>query len=226
LFYPRELSLWKSFSSLERLGNILPALLIWSSWVWADRASEGARFTRLFIAIAFGAYLLQKLANQVDINAQFELNAALAIGVGLCVNEMPHTWMATRFGVARAHFIALALLAAWIAAFALPASVLLITSVDFRATVKAHAEVARAEIRRVAAMPGNVSCDLQIVCYRAGKPFLFDATYVDQAIATGRLTRPQMLELLGSKSILIISIDPRVNARYFPCIADPRKSCL
>ena len=59
----------------------------------------------------------------------------------------------------------------------------------------------------------NIACELQSVCYRAGKPFVFDATYVQQLIATGRLTRQQVLERLTTNSISIVSIDPRVNAR-------------
>jgi len=87
-FYPREFSVERAWNSVTRLCALLPAVVFWLFWIWHDRKSEAARFTVIFMTIAFAAYVLQKLGAGVDVNAHFELNVAAAIAVGLTFDRL------------------------------------------------------------------------------------------------------------------------------------------
>lgn len=209
--YPRSFSLLRAFSSLERLANILPGLLLWGLWARAARREPAAPFTVLYVGLALAAYLVQKVSDQIDINAEFELMAAVAIGVGLAFEHLAALPLALRIGVRPLRLAVLGLLGIWIVRFTPPEPFLFVTSPAFRETVRSNAEVMRREVARVAAIPGDVACTFQTVCYRAGKPFVYDITY---AIVTGRITQRESDEGHAPPGVAMIGVDRRVSARF------------
>ena len=79
---PREYVFFRAFTHLGLLQWTAPALLIFAFFAWRDRRNEAVRFAALFVAAAFFFYFVQKLGVGVADNAQFELVAATAIGLG------------------------------------------------------------------------------------------------------------------------------------------------
>ena len=59
LLTARPYRVMRAINGLGRLQWILPALVLWGIWVAAEPASRAARFTMLFVAVAFAAYLVQ-----------------------------------------------------------------------------------------------------------------------------------------------------------------------
>ena len=70
-----------------------------------------------------------------------------------------------------------------------------------------------AETARIAAMPGPVVCPVMTVCYRAGKPFVFDAFAVDQRLKTGKLSPAELKRRIGELGIRFVEVDLRPNER-------------
>jgi hypothetical protein len=208
-FYPRELSLGRLWNSLGRLGSLLPGLIVWSVWAWHARATEALRFTTIFMLLSFGTYLLQKLGAGTDVNAQFELNIALSIGVGLAfdsISGVPRFW---GLSVEQRQLVAAGILAFGLIAAPGLEPYYLFASPFYRSQFSHNTAVMQSEIRRVAAIPGSVLCSIETVCRAAGKPFTVDVFFAGQKGATGQWTAEEFNSLLMARRIQYEEIDPR-----------------
>jgi hypothetical protein len=190
-FYPREVLFERAWDSLGRLGSAMPALLVWSIWAWHDRKSEAVCFTAMFLAFAFAAYLLQKLGAGTDVNAQFEFNVALAIGVGLAFDRIEIVPIFWGLGIEARRFAVLSLLSLSLLAAPGLEPYFLLLSPAYRAQFSRNVEVMRSEVQRIAAIPGAVWCSIDTVCRAAGKPFTIDVFFVGQKGATGHFAPGQ-----------------------------------
>lgn len=190
--YPRELSLERAWNSLGRLGGLLPALAMWAIWAWFDCKSEPARFSATFIAFAFAAYVLQKLGAGVDVNAQFELTAALAIGIGLAYDRIAVLPIGDPASAERRRLAVIGILALTLIAAPGLEPYYLLASPNYRAQFSKNAEVLRSEIGRVREIHGTTVCSILSVCRAAGKPFIYDVFFIGQRGATGRLTAAEI----------------------------------
>jgi hypothetical protein len=190
--YPREMSFLRAWGSLARLGPLFPALIPWAIWAWHDRKSEAARFSTTFVAFTFAGFFVQKIGAGTDVNAMFELYVAVAVAIGLAFDRI--TLVPTFWGMsiaARECCVAGVLALSLITAPGIE-SYLLLISPNYRAQFYKDAEVTRAEIERVAEIPGPVHCDVETVCRAAGKPFLYDDFFIGQLGAVGGLTLPEL----------------------------------
>jgi hypothetical protein len=190
--YPREMSFLRAWGSLGRLGPLFPALVPWAIWAWHDRKSEAARFSTMFVGFTFAGFFIQKIGAGTDINAAFELYVAVAVAIGLAFDRIalvPIFWgmsIATRERCV-AGVLALSLITApGIEAY------LLLTSPSYRAQFYENADVTRAEIERIATIPGPVHCEIDTICRAAGKPFVYDDFFIGQMGKVGRLTLPEL----------------------------------
>jgi len=208
-FYPREVLFGRAWDSLGRLGSALPAVLVWSIWAWNDRNSEAVRFTATFLAFAFAAYLLQKLGAGTDVNAQFEFNVALAIGVGLAFDRIDSVPIFWGFGVEARRFAVLSVLSLSLLAAPGLEPYFLLLSPAYRAQFSRNVEVMRSEIQRIAAIPGAVWCSIDTVCRAAGKPFTIDVFFLGQKGVTGHLAPGQLNAEIAAQGIRYEKIDPR-----------------
>jgi hypothetical protein len=211
LLTPRAYSIGRALGALGRLQWVLPALIIWALWAWRERATTSARFTALYIAIALVIYVILWSGEGVLNNAQFDLVIAAAIGAGLAYDQADRMAILGHHGVAVARTVVVLILVLRLLATLRIESFLLLTDPAYRAELSAHAEIARAEARRVGAMPGPVACYYNVICRMAGKPHVYDDFRVEQLIATGRangLTEP---ELLRQRGITEAKIDPAVS---------------
>jgi hypothetical protein len=190
--YPREMSFIRAWGSLGRLGPLLPALVPWAIWVWNDRKSEAARFSTTFVLFAFAGFFIQKMGAGTDINAMFELYVAVAVATGLAFDRITLVPIFWGMSIAtRERLVAGVLALSLVAAPGIEAYLLLI-SPSYREQFYKNAEMTRAEIERIAAIPGPVHCDVETVCRAAGKPFVYDDFFIGQLGTVGRLTLPEL----------------------------------
>jgi hypothetical protein len=191
-FYPREISLERALSSLDRLGGLAPALIVWAFWAVHDRRSEAARFTMVFVGAGLASYMLQRSGEMTDINAQFELIAALGIGIGVALERVLVVPFALRFDTNSIRAAIVGVLGLVLVAAPGLEPYLLAVSADYRAQFFGNTNIMKSEVNRVAAIPGKVACIIPTVCRAAGKAFVYDDTAVGQKIKTGRLTENEL----------------------------------
>jgi len=148
----------------------------------------------------------------IGVNAQFELTAATAIGLGLAFSKVALSPFGRRWGedIGR-----LAIVGVLIARLLLSNHIepyLVIGSADYRQQFANHAAVMAKEIERVRAMPARLSCSIISVCRWAGHDFLYDPYADDQRIVAGRTSSHQVSEKLQRQGIRNVEVDGRALA--------------
>jgi hypothetical protein len=221
LLHPREYS-WRfvlrSLSFSSRLQWIAPAIVIWAIWAWYDRGNRAARFTTLYIAASFLAYLLLNVAD-LALNTQFELVTATAIGLGMAFSQIiaipwVRHWGTDRSRAAIVAVLVFRLLISGREPFSNPTRLepyLTLVSPEFRAQFYENSKIMEQEIERIRHIPGPVYCSVNTVCYRAGKPFVLDSYFLFLKIKTGRLTRPEFEAQLRAAGIKCVTVDHRTK---------------
>jgi Dolichyl-phosphate-mannose-protein mannosyltransferase len=211
LLTPRPTRLMRAISGIGRSQWILPALAIWAIWAWSERKIFAARFTALYVGIAFAAYLAQWTGEDILDNAQFDLVIATAIGLGVAFDRAAATAFARRFGVETARATVVLILVLRLVATARGEPFLILFDPGYRAEFYAHAQVARDEAARVAAIPGPVACDLKVVCRMARKPFVYDDFRADMLIMTGAAKGLDDKGLMRQHGLTYFQNDPRAG---------------
>jgi hypothetical protein len=214
LLAPRVHSLVQALGSVGQLQWVAPALIVWAVWAWHDRGSPAARFTGLYIAAATVAFFLQKLGAGVAANAQFELVAATAIGLGLAFSRTASTALARRWGADASRLLILAILVARLLLSNHLEPYFVLASPDYRRLFHDNAEVVGREVARVRAIPGAVHCAVMTVCRQAGKPFVFDPFAIEQRIKTGKLTSEQVAAAIALRGIRFEPVDARATTEW------------
>jgi len=82
MLLPRTYHIDRALSFIRATNLWLHALVLWALWAWLDRQSKAARFTLLHVGVSFVLFLLQRSAQGVGSNGQFDLVFAVAIGLG------------------------------------------------------------------------------------------------------------------------------------------------
>ena len=209
LLTPRPTRLLRAIGGLGRTQWILPALAIWAIWAWGERRLFAARFTGLYVGIAFAAFLAQWTGEDILDNAQFDLVIATAVGLGVAFERAAATAFAKRFGVATARATVVLILAARLVATLRIEPFLTLFDPAYRTEFTEHAHVARAEAVRVAAIPGPVACYNKVICRMAGKPFVYDDFRADMLIMTGAANGLDAEGLIRQHGLTYFRNDPR-----------------
>ena len=215
LLSPRQTGVMRALNGIGRLQWIAPALLIACIWAWYQRNLDRARFAALFMAAAFASYLLKKLGDGVDDNAQFELAAAVAIGIGCAIDTFVLEWGRPEVRFDRTRSVVLLVLIARLLASARTAPYSVLASPDFRAALLRDVPVAKAEIARVAAIPGPAVCNIILICRWAGKPFVYYHWTVLQHLASGQLTAAEVDRRLRAMHVQFVTVDSRAIVPTF-----------
>lgn len=163
----------------------LPALMLWGIWVAAEPKREAARFTMLFVAVAFIAFVVQWSGEAILDNAQFDLVIATAVGLGLAFDRAGATAFGRRFGEGAARGVVVLVVVVRLVATLRIEPALVLFDPDYRARYFANSDVVRADAARIAQVPGPVACDYKVVCRLAGKPFAYDDFRAEMLVATG-----------------------------------------
>jgi hypothetical protein len=213
LFYPREISIAWAFANLGQLQFIAPALIIWAIWARYQRQAPAARFSALYIAAGLCTYFLLKLGKPGGINAQLELAAATAIGLGLAFHGTIATPFAQRRGVEASRLTIVGILIARLLLSNHIEPYLVIASSDYRRQFAAHVDITRREVERVAGIAGPAYCTVTMVCRWAGKAFLFDPYAADLVVATKRMSLAELQARMAAQRIGYVVVDSRTTAR-------------
>lgn len=211
LLLPREMDIFRSAPQLGRLQSIALALIVWGMWAYPNRSRPAARFTALFIFLAFIISFVQRTGAGVDVNALFELFVATAIGLGVTISNFDSIPLAARYGVDRVrNIVGIALVVRLLLNLNIE-PYLLLTSSAYRQEISTKVQVFNSEVARIKALPYPVSCLIGAVCYRAGKAFVFDDFAVTQMIRAGRLSKERVNAVIAEKQINFMDIDWRAT---------------
>jgi len=223
LLTARPYRVMRAINGLGRLQWILPALALWGFWAAAEPKSRPARFTMLFMAVAFAAYLVQWTGEAILDNAQFDLVIATAIGLGLAFDRAGKTALGRRHGETAARAVITLVVAARLLATLRIEPALVLLDPDYRAQYFANTQVVKAEARRIAQIPGPVACDFKVVCRLAGKPFSYDDFRAEMLVATGASGGLDEQGLMRAHGLTYVRNDPRggIEALFRAIVGSP-----
>jgi hypothetical protein len=212
LLFPREMTLKNAFLRLPSAQALLPGAVIVTLWLLlAGRGNRLAARMATLLLLTFASGVIQIFGEGVDVNAYFEFLFALGLGVGIAFGEAPN--IAAEIGVSagmlQSAFAALLLLGLSISFPAEPYQ--LIASDSFRVDLAENIDAVKGEVKRIRAIRGNVSCSVMIVCYWAGKAFVWDAFALSQRVATGHWSQQQLSRRAREARIRFENIDDRTN---------------
>ncbi len=198
---PREVTFKHILSAVNRLQWIAPAVVVWGLWAWPNRRQPAAQFTALLIGMTLVNGLYTAAGAGVTYNAYLAVTFASAIAIGVAIERIDVTKITRRFSPGAVQIAIVSLLILRIALWPRYEYYLVIASPSFREDYRQYSIALNNEIARVRAMPGPVSCEPIIVCYRAGKAFSYERYWVQQLIATGRWTKEAIDKAVQERGI-------------------------
>jgi hypothetical protein len=213
LLTPRPYRIMRALGGIGRAQWIIPALAIWALWAWRERQTFAARFTRLWIGIAFVVFFVQWGGEDILDNAQFDLVIATAVGLGIAFDRIAATAFAQRYGVAAARATVVLILVVRLLATLRTEPYLILFDPSYRAEFHAHAQAARDDAARVAAIAGPVACTIKIICRMAGKPYVWDDFRTDMMIYSGEAKGLDAPGLIRQRGYTYYENDYRGDAR-------------
>jgi hypothetical protein len=212
LILPREMTLKNAYLRLPSAQPLLPGAMIVTLWLLLAGSGNPlrARIATLLL-LTFASGFIQIFGEGVDVNAYFEFLFALGLGAGIAFGESPNiaAGMGVSAGMLQSAFAALLLLGTSASFPAEPYK--LISSDAFRAELAEAIDAVKSEVKRIRAIRGNVSCSVTIVCYWAGKAFVWDAFALTQRVATGQWSQQQLDRRAREARIRFENIDDRTN---------------
>jgi hypothetical protein len=213
LLTPRPYRIIRAIGGIGRSQWIIPALAIWALWAWSERTTVAARFTGLYIGIAFASFVVQWGGEDILDNAQFDLVIATAVGLGIAFDRIGATDFARRYGVAAARATVVLVLVLRLVATLRIEPFLILFDPAYRAEFYVAAQAAREDAARVAAIPGPVACTVKIVCRMAGKPYVWDDFRTDMLIYSGAAKGLDAPGLIRQRGYTYYENDPRADIR-------------
>jgi hypothetical protein len=191
LMLPRAVG-WKNVHlALTYAAPLLGAAAICIAWLVYDRRSRIAQKIGVLLLLTFFSGFVQSLGDGLDVNAYFEFLFALAIGIGMAFSKV-QGWPAS---VPQAAGLRLAFAVVLLVPLAFSSQsepYKFAFSREFRRDVAENVDAVRTETKRLKKMTGSVSCSVMLVCYWAGKPFVWDDFAMRERVATGRWTEAEL----------------------------------
>jgi Dolichyl-phosphate-mannose-protein mannosyltransferase len=180
---------------------------------WARWRDPSVRLCSCLIAIALGLYFLQKTGAGVDLNAQFDLVIAVAMGLGLAYTQICLWPVARRLSPAQAQAILLLVVCARLLASKQIQPLRLTFDRGFINEIAMRERVMADSVERVRKIPGDVLCSSLLVSYRAGKPFAVDKFNAEQRILAGALPKDAISARVAGGTLTIVEIDQHARWR-------------
>jgi hypothetical protein len=213
LLTPRPYRIMRAIGGIGRAQWIIPALVIWALLAWEKRKTVAARFTGLYIGIAFIVFVLQWGGEDILDNAQFDLVIATAVGIGIAFGCIGGSDFALRHGVEAVRATVVLVLVVRLLATFRNEPFLILFDPTYRAEFYVNAQAARDDAARVAAIPGPVACTVKIVCRMAGKPYVWDDFRTDMMIYSGAAKGLDAPGLIRRRGYTYYENDPRADVR-------------
>ena len=209
---PRHYSLKRAVHIFGELEWVSVGLVICLYNAWVRRRDVNVQLCSWLIAIALGSYFLQKSGAGVDINAQFDLVIAVAIGLGLAFTQISLWPITCRLASEQAQAILLLAVCVRLLASKQLQPVRLIFDSSFRSEIAMRERAMTDSIERVRRIPGDVTCGRDmLVNYRAGKSFVVDAFNAEQRILAGALPKDAIAARVAAGTLTIVEVDRRVR---------------
>jgi dolichyl-phosphate-mannose-protein mannosyltransferase len=209
---PRHYSLKKALGSFGDLEWVSVGLVVcfYNAWVrWRD---VNVQLCSCLIAIALGSYFVQQSGAGVDINAQFDLVIAIAIGLGLAFTQVSLWPIARRLGSEQTQAILLLVVCVRLLASKQLQPVRLIFDSSFRNEIAMRERAMNDSIENVRRISGDVTCGRDmLVTYRAGKPFVVDTFNAEQRISAGALPKDAIIARVAAGMLTIVQVDQRAR---------------
>jgi hypothetical protein len=161
------------------------------------RRPAGMVLAYLIAAIALGAAWSGGAGT--DINVFFDITIALSIGAGLAAIELRTRGFGPR----------------WLALFALLANAGALFfapqalgrfGVDMAGEMADREHLFREDTAWLAARPGKIVCQSQLLCLRSGKPLFYDSFNATQAMRAGTLPKDTLTGMLARHEIAVVQI--------------------
>jgi len=207
---PRHYSLKRALRIFGELEWVSVGLVACLYNAWARRRDVNVQLCSCLIGIALGSYFLQKSGAGVDINAQFDLVIAVAMGLGLAFTQVSLWPIARRLGSEQAQAILLLAVCVRLLASKQLQPVRLVFDSSFRNEIAMRERAMTDSVERVRRIPGDVLCP-PLVSYRSGKPFAVDAFNVQQRILAGALPKDAIAARVAAGTLTIVEVDPRTR---------------
>jgi hypothetical protein len=207
---PRHYSLKGELSALRDLEWVSVGLLACLCNAWARRRDASVQLCSCLIAIALGSYFLQKSGAGVDINAQFDLVIAVAMGLGLAFTQISLWPLARGLRPDQAQAILLLAVCVRLLASKQLQPVRLVFDHSFKNEIAMREQAMTDSVERVRRITGDVLCP-PLVSYRAGKPFAVDAFNAEQRILVDALPKNAITARVAAGTLTIVAFDPRTR---------------
>ena len=208
LMMPRAVG-WKNLHlALTYAAPLAGAAAICIAWLVYDRRSRLAQKMAVLLALTFISGFVQSLGDGLDVNAYFEFLFALAIGIGMAFSKI-QAWPASASAAAgiRLAFAAVLLIALSLSSQTEPYKFLV--SREYRQDIAENVDAVGSEVKRLKKIQGNVSCSVMLVCYWAGKHFVWDDFAMRERVATGKWTEAELKRQARLHHIRFEIIDDR-----------------
>jgi hypothetical protein len=209
---PRDYSLKSALGGFGKLEWVSVGLVACLYNAWARRRDANVQLCSCLIAIALGSYFLQESGAGVDINAQFDLVIAVAMGLGLAFTQVSLWPVARPIRPDQAQAILLLAVCVRLLASKQLQPVRLVFDRGFRNEIAMRERAMTDSVQRVRQVPGDVLCSA-LVSYRAGKPFAVDLFNVQQRILAGALPEDAIVARVAAGTLTIVEIDPHTQWR-------------
>ena len=177
---------------------------------WARWRDPNVRLCSCFIAIALASCFLQKTGAGVDINAQFDLVIAVAMGLGLAYTHISLWPVVRHFSPALSQAILLLSVCARLLVSGQLQPLRLIVDRGFRDEIAIRQQAMAESVERVRRTPGDVLCP-SLISYRAGKRFAVDKFNAAQRISSGALPKDTITARVAAGTLTIVEVDPRTQ---------------
>jgi hypothetical protein len=205
---PRHYSLKRSLRTFGELEWISVGLLACLYNAWGRRKDSSVQLCSWLIGIALWSYFLQKSGAGVDVNAQFDLVIAVAMGLGLAFTQISLWPVARRLRSEQAQAILLVAVCVRLLASKQLQPARLLFDRSFMREIATRERAMADSIERVRRIPGDVTCGRDmLVSYRAGKPFAVDTFNAEQRILAGALPRDAISARVASGTLTIVEVD-------------------
>ena len=200
----------RGVGAVGELQWIIVGLIAWIVVGFPRRSDPGVRFCNLFVVMSLLSFILQRTGDGVAHNAQFELDFALSIALGLAffhaskIETYP-SWTANRFRT----ILLLAILVRLLASSRLEPIRLWIDP-TFHSEIAFREAAMQETVVRIRLTPGDIDSNL-FALFRAEKPFVFDSFNVRQRLLTGRLPAESVENFLKERKITFVLPTPGLN---------------
>lgn len=197
---PRSWEVDRAFLfTIEILARFQAPIAVVGAGLYAARAHRPAGLILVYLVAAVALGAAWSGGAGTDINVFFDISIALAIGAGLAASGLRARGVGPRL------LAAFALLANAGALFFAPQA-LGRFGVEMAGDMAEHARLFAQDTAYLAAKPGPVLCQSQLLCLRAGKPMFYDSFNATQAMRFGKLPKDTLTGMLARREVAVVQI--------------------